>query len=151
MKSNRIVLKAIAAAVLLSTAGFAAAAGSQDVTVQASVKSVCVLNFLNNGAVVVDFSEIDPSTTGEKTQPIAVPYRCTKNAAAPTITVGGATAMTGPVGGSIAFTMDAFSTAAGAGFSADASATSTVRIPTANYVDQPAGNYSATAVLTITP
>ena len=44
MKTNRIVLKAIAAAVLASTAGLAAAGGTTNVDVTATVPGVCTFS-----------------------------------------------------------------------------------------------------------
>lgn len=143
------IAKAAAAALFTFTAAAALAAGNQQVIVDATVKSVCTLNFSNNAAITVDMGELDPSVNAAVTKPVSVPYRCTKNAAAPTVTIPAALTLTGA--GSINYTIDAFVTAAGAGFSADATATSTVRIPWANFNDQPAGAYTQTITLTMAP
>ncbi|HWI82601.1 hypothetical protein [Ramlibacter sp.] len=149
MISRRLLCAATAASLFPLVAGGAFAAGSQDVTVQAKVLSVCKLNFAAAGAVTVNMGDLNPSLTGEVTKPVSVAYRCTKDAAAPTVTIPAALTLSGP--GSINYTIDAFSTAAGAGFSADATATSTIRIPWANFADQPAGDYTQTITLTMAP
>jgi hypothetical protein len=150
MTINRIALKAIVAAVLTLSAGYAAATGSQDLNVSAKVTTIC--KFTTVGAIAVPFVDIDPSTTGAKTKAIAVPYKCTNGTAAPgiTITAGGTTLVNGTDATSITYSIGLWTTAAGAGFNAAAgSATATATIPEAQYRDATAGTYTDTVTLEI--
>ena len=146
MNTNRIVLKAIAAAVLASTAGFAAASGTQTVPVKAEVKQVCKFD---GAAADIDFGTIDPNAdTGEKTVAVSVPYKCTKGFT-PVVSKGAITALNAGGGNTMTFTVDDFTEAAGTGFSAAVNATSTARIAEAQYKNAAAGSYVGSIVLDI--
>lgn len=145
MKTNRIVLKAIAAAVLASTAGFVAAADTQTVPVNAVVKQVCKFD---GAAAAIDFGTIDPNVdTLEKTVAVSVPYKCTKGFT-PSVTQGTIVPLTSGAN-TMAFTVDAFTEVPGTGFSASVNATSTARIAEAVYKDAAAGTYVGSIVLNI--
>jgi hypothetical protein len=149
MTKHRAILKAIPAAILICTSGFAAAAATdqQDITVTATVATVC--KFTTGSAITVPFGSINPSDTGNKTQPVSVPYKCTSGTAAPGITVTGALEMVSGAN-TLAFTLGAWTTAAGTGFAGAAlNATNTVTIAEAAYQAAPAGVYSGTITLDI--
>jgi hypothetical protein len=145
MKTNRIVLKALAAAVLASTAGLVAAAGTQTVPVNAVVKQVCKFD---GAAAAIDFGTLDPNVdTGVKTAAVSVPYKCTKGFT-PTVTKGTIVPLTSGAN-TMAFTVDDFTEAAGTGFSAAVNATSTARIVETEYKDAAAGTYVGSIVVDI--
>ena len=148
MKTNRIVLNAVAAAVLASTAGFVAAADTQTVQVTASVKQVC--KFFNAPIGAIAFGAIDPNVdTGDKTATVTVPFKCTTGFT-PTITQGTIVPLKETVTNTtMAFTVDNFSVPAGTGFSAAVNATSTARISNTVYKDAVAGSYAGSIVLNI--
>lgn len=146
---NRNVLKAVAAAILTLSGGLAGATGTQDLTVTATISTIC--RFTTGSAISIPFGTIDPSTTGAKTANISVPYKCTKGTVAPgvQVTVGGTT-LTGVGGTTMAYTLSSFSTVAGLGFAAAASnATSTATIAQAVYQAAEADTYTDTVTLTI--
>lgn len=149
MNIRHIALKAVATASLAAWCGFAAAADSQTAVVTASVTAVC--KFFS-APVTIDFGAIDPSAAaGAKTAAVALPYRCTKGQAAPTVAVGTIVPLTNGAA-TMAFTLGSFTTAAGTGFSGAAlSATSTASIASAQWQDAIAGSYSGSVVLTISP
>jgi hypothetical protein len=145
MKTNRIVSKTFAAAALTLIGGYAAAADTQTIAVSASVAAVCKFS---GAAAAIDFGAIDPSSAaGDKTVPVTVPYKCTKNLT-PAVTTGAIVPLTSGAN-TMAFTLDAFGTVAGAGFSTAVNATSTARITTAVWQDAPAGNYVGSVVVDI--
>ena len=104
---NRNVLKAVAAAILTLSGGLAGATGTQDLTVTATISTIC--RFTTGSAISIPFGTIDPSTTGAKTANISVPYKCTKGTVAPgvQVTVGGTT-LTGVGGTTMAYTLSSF-------------------------------------------
>lgn len=148
MKTNRNILKAVAAAVLALTADFAAASDTQTVSVTATVSQVCKFS---GAAATIAFGTINPNTdTGEKTAAVSVPYKCTKGFA-PTITRGTIVPLTNGAE-TMAFTVDAFSaanTGTGTGFTTAVNATSTARLAEAVYKDAAAGGYTGSIVLDI--
>lgn len=152
MKTNRIVLKAVAAAVLACTAGLVAAAGSsQNMIVTASVKEVCMIeNSTTN--ITANFGVLDPSAASDITINPQVSYKCTKGLK-PTFTVTGATSMsdgaTPPttIPFTVAFPAAAVST--GTGFSGAVTATADVKVLGLDYKDKPKGPYTGTAIITI--
>jgi hypothetical protein len=149
---NHNLLKAVAAATLALTAGFASAAGTQDLNVSATVLSVCT--FTTGSAIAVTFTDIDPSTTGAKTKAISVPYKCTKGIAAPSVTVtSGGISLTGATTATtLAYSIGSWTTAVGAGFvAAAANATATATIGQADYQAAEADTYTETATISITP
>lgn len=144
MKHNRIA-KAVAATLLTCTAGFAAAADTQTVQVNAVVKQVCKFD---GAAAAIDFGTIDPNAdTGEKTVAVSVPYKCTKGFT-PAVTKGTIVPLTSGAN-TMAFTVDDFAEVAGTGFSAGVNATSTARLAEAVYKDAAAGTYVGSIVLDI--
>jgi hypothetical protein len=150
MKTNRNVLKAVAAAMLSLTAGYVGATGQQDLTVTATVSTIC--RFTTGSAITVDFGTIDPSNTGAKTQPVSVPYKCTKGTTAPAITIvsGATTMVNGTDATTLAYSLGTWTTAAGAGFAAAATnATTTATLAQADYQAATAGSYTGTATLEI--
>lgn len=145
MKTNRIVLNAVAAAVLACTAGLAAASDTQTVQVNAVVSQVCKFS---GAAAAINFGTINPNTdSGEKTVAVTVPYKCTKGFT-PSVTQGTVVPLT--LGAAtMAFTVDAFAENTGTGFSAPVNATSTARLAEAEYKDAVAGTYVGSIVLNI--
>lgn len=146
MNTNRIAINTIAAAVLAITGGGAAAADTQTIAVNAVVSGVCKFS---GAAAAIDFGTIDPSgTAGVKTAPITVPYKCT-NGLTPAVTAGTITPLTSGAN-SMAFTVDAFSTTAGTGFSGAAiNATSTASIASTVWQNAAAGTYVGSVVVNI--
>jgi hypothetical protein len=151
MKNNRNVLKAVAVAILGLTAGVAGATGSQDLTVTATISTIC--RFTTGSAIAVPFGTIDPSSTGPKNAAISVPYKCTKGTTAPGVSVTTATLeMSGTTTATnkLAFSIGTFTTATGAGFAAAAAnATATATIAEAAYQAAPADSYTQTVTLSI--
>lgn len=154
MKSNRIVLKAVAAAALASTAGFAAAVNTS-VPVTASVSSVCTVGGTQSTIVI---PAIDPSLVASApTKDGDIVYRCTKGTT-PSITFagGGTRTLTHTVDSSktISYTFSlATPGEAGKGFSAAATskvvATATISLAAAQ--DAEAGSYADAVTVTIAP
>lgn len=149
MNTHRIALKALATAALAASCGFAAAADSQTAVVTASVTSIC--KFFN-APVTIAFGAIDPSLgTGAKTAPVSLPYKCTKNQAAPAIAVGTIVPLKSGAN-TMVFTLGTFTTAAGAGFSGSPlNATATASIAQGVWQDAAAGSYTGSVVLSISP
>jgi hypothetical protein len=148
MKTNRNVLKAVAAALLTLSGGLAGATGTQDLTVTATISTIC--RFTTGAAIAIPFGTIDPSSTGAKTAAISVPYKCTKGTTAPGIQItAGGTSMAG-ASTTLAYSIGSFTTAAGAGFAAAAAnATATATITQAAYSAAEADTYTDTVTLTI--
>jgi uncharacterized protein (DUF2141 family) len=162
-------LRLLAATAAIAFSGAASAADTASLSVSATVQGVC--KFAATAATAMSITSptlafLDPSLTTDGKGTSTVSYRCTKNSS-PTLQVGtattspyNATGTNGLVNGSgasavympfsIAWT--APSANSGAGFSAAASTvTLTGTILNANYVDMPAGNYTASVPLSITP
>lgn len=147
MKSDHNVLKAIAAAVLVLSSGFAAAGGDNTVTVTAAVSSVCKFDSTTSTA---SFGTIDPSLgTGAKTAPISVPYKCT-NKLTPSVTLPtGPYVLKNAANDEMEFTVGAITAPAGKGFSTSVNATATASIAEAIWKDAAAGSYTGTVILSI--
>jgi hypothetical protein len=154
MKTNRTVLRAIAAAVLTATAGLAGAqTATQDLAVSATVQGIGKFGSApgwGSAPIAVTFDAIDPSGTGPVTKSVNVPYRCTKGLLA---TVGaaslnswqlksGAEAMT--------YSLDALGPIVSNGFSAVENLSVTARILDTDYQNAKALTYTDTVTLTIT-
>lgn len=160
MTLNRIA-KTTALVVLFSASGFASAVGdSQNIAVSGTVQAVC--KFFN-ATQTLAFGTLDPSfvapATGDVEKTATVSYKCTKNATAPTLKVGGMTA--GPVtrnmsvgGVNLPYTVTWTAPAAGAatGFSGTAKEVIlTGAVDGTAYQDLPAGAYVDTLVVDIAP
>lgn len=149
MTRNHIA-KAVAALILTSFAGIAAAGGTQDINVSATVTTVC--KFTTGAAIAMTFADIDPSGTGDKTQTVSVPYKCTKGTADGAVVLSGATTTLTKAGGAtMTYSLDAIGAlGSGNGFAAAATTFDvTGRITQANYADAEAGTYLGTVTLTI--
>lgn len=150
MKTNRNAIKALAVATLALTGGVAGATGTQTLNVSATVNTIC--RFTTGAAISVTFPAIDPSGTAAATAPISVPYKCTKGTAAPgvTVTFGGTSMTGGTTATTLAYSIGAFTTAAGNGFAAAAqNATATATIAAAAYQAAEADTYTDTVTLEI--
>ena len=147
------LIAALCASSLLGSMS-ALAADTQTVSVSASVLGTC--KFSATIAAVV-FTAIDPSTTGTKTAPLSLTYKCTKGtlASAITISAGTNTPMVGALAtpDTIPFTVGTFTAAvAGTGFSGTASSSGTIlSIAQAAYQDVKADTYTGSLVVNIAP
>lgn len=140
--------KAAAIAVLASFAGSAAAAGTQQLDVSATVLKVC--KFIPGANMPMVFADIDPSVAGGVSKWVDVPFKCTNGTADTTVTVtsGGAALSNGA--DSMAYSVAVGAIPAGAGFGAAATLVRvTGTIPAASYQDAKALTYSDTVILTI--
>jgi hypothetical protein len=145
MKTQRTLLQVAAAALLVCTAGLASAADSQTVAVNATVTGVCKFS---GSAAAIDFGTFASNdTAGVKDAAISVPYKCTKGLT-PAVTTGAIVPLTSGAN-TMAFTVDAFTTVVGTGFTAAVNATSTAHIASAVWQDAPAGTYVGSVVLNI--
>ncbi|MBT9477154.1 hypothetical protein [Polaromonas sp.] len=145
MKTISASLKALVVASLACAAGFAAAADTQTVAVNASVAAVCKFS---TAAAAIDFGAINQSAgSGNKTAPVSVPFKCTKGVT-PVITQGTIVPLTSG-SNTMAFTVPAFTIPVATGFSAAVNATSTATIAQAVWQDAPAGTYAGSIVLDI--
>jgi spore coat protein U-like protein len=149
--------KALAAILAACTCGYSAAAGSQDLTITATVQAVCSFTAATSSIAF----NIDPSAAGPQTGFTNIAYQCTKNAAAPTIGVGGTSTgtlttgrlLTGPASATMAYTLTvgAHSPATPQGFSGSSTVPITASVTQAAYQDMAAGAYSETVTLVISP
>ena len=138
---------------LASLAGFANAADTQTVTVNATVLNTCKFT---TAAQTVTFADIDPSATTDRTAPLTVSYRCTKGATPVAIVVSTVAGDTVPLtkgAETMAFTVDVFTGIVnGNGFAqAATAATSTIRILPGQFQDKTAGLYTGSFKVNITP
>jgi hypothetical protein len=161
MKTNRIVLKAIAAALATLSVGAAVAASeTANVTASITVQGICRFT---SGAAALAFGSIDPSAVAsDLTMNTAVAYKCTKDLTPSAFTQSGGTSGNLTNGtNTIGFTVNNIATGytpvAGNGFGAAVTAhtigTITVTIPQANAQNAPVGTYNNNAtpiVLTLT-
>ena len=159
MKTNRIVLKAIAAA-LLTASGVASAADTQSLAVSATVSGVC--KFFTP-ARTMNFT-IDPSSASAIAGVMtgAVEYKCTKDTAATGVTAGNGNNFSGgrrmsdggatPVFLPYSLTV-AGGTQTGTGFGAGEQKTLTVTgsVAVADFANLPAGTYTDSVTLTLAP
>jgi hypothetical protein len=147
MTHSRIA-KAVAALILVSAAGMAAAGGTQQINVSATVNTVC--KFTTGAAIAMTFAAIDPSTAGPATQSVNVPFQCTKGTADTTVTLtsGGTTLTNGT--DTMAYSISVGAVPAGAGFGAAATTVAVSgSIPATSYQNAKALTYTDTVVLTI--
>lgn len=148
MKTLSASLKALVVASLACAAGFAAAADTQTVAVNASVAAVCKFS---GTIAAINFGAIDQSVgTGTKDALVTVPFKCTKGIT-PAITQGTVVPLTNTLtpADKMAFTVPAFTIPVGTGFSAAVNATSTATIAQSVWQDAPAGTYVGSIVLNI--
>jgi spore coat protein U-like protein len=150
MKANRIVLKVIAAAVLASTAGLAAASGSTTLNVTATVSQVC--KFTAATMTDIGLGTIDPSTVAANvTGTSDITYKCTKGTT-PSVTLssGGTTLTAGANTIPYAFTLGTPDTGTGFGLGATATkVVGTAKIVLSDAQAAAAGSYSDTVTLAI--
>jgi hypothetical protein len=151
MNTNRNLLTAVAAAILVCSASFVhAGTATQNVTVSATVSGVCT--FTTGAAVALTFAAIDPSTTGSKTQTANLPFKCTAGMTTATaaVTTGGSTLTASP-GVTMAYSLTLSAVPTGAGFAAAATnIVATGTIAQAAYQPAAAGTYTDAAVVTLT-
>ena len=154
MKNNRIALKALAAALLTCSAGFAAAAGTQSLAVTANVQGICKFSA---ASTPLAFGSIDPSLTVDKVMTANVLYKCTKGTVSLGVTAtGGLTrTMVGPtatdtLGYTLAFASDT-QTGTGFGPGKDLTMVVTGTITPAQFQNVSSGAYSENVTLNITP
>lgn len=143
------IAKAAALVAIVSASSFAAAAGTQNINVSATVNTVC--KFTTGADIAMTFTAIDPSTTGDKTKTVNVPFQCTKGTADTTMVVSGAGSTTLTSGSdTMTYSIAVGTIPAGNGFgNAATNAPVTGTIPDTSYQNAPAGTYTGTAVLTI--
>lgn len=160
MKNVRTtVAKAVAATIIVSAAGFAAAAGTQNLNVTATVSGVCKFS---SAVQTLTFGTVDPSVPG----PIAgsgaaVTYKCTKGTAATGVTPDNGTNFSASrrMGNGTDFIPYSLTisggTQTGLGFAAGAGTDLALiiggSIVAADYQNVSAGAYSDTVVLTLAP
>jgi hypothetical protein len=145
MNTKNRTLKAVAAAALALSCGYAAAADTQTISATATISTIC--KFSGSAATIL-FGTINPSdAAGAKTATITVPYKCTKGVT-PSVTSGTITPLT-KGSDTMAFTVGSFTAAAGTGFTAAVNATATASIASAVWQDAPAGAYTGSVVVDI--
>lgn len=155
MKSLKIArIAAVALVAAASSSVFAAPGDTQQLVVTANVSGVCRLT----SVPAMNFT-LDPSVGTDKTATSSVVYKCTKNTAPATFTVGGvAASYTGSLSGtggtmpySIAWTAP---TTAGSGLGASVTGvtvTLTGTVLGTDYVNAAAGSYTETIDVVIAP
>jgi hypothetical protein len=155
MKNNRNVLKAVAALVLASTAGIAAAADTQDLSVSATILARCKFVV---GTPSIGLGNIDPSGTADVTATADVEYKCTNGTTPGSLapTSGGLTRSMsdgGTPAKTLAYTLEIPALSAGTGFSNGQEKTVTItgRVTPAQFNDAEAATYTETVELTISP
>jgi hypothetical protein len=150
---------ATAAAFALLASAPAKAADSVTVTVNATVTGVCKFNSGQTPVVTVQTSGgvIDPSAAGPATGNTSVLYRCT-NGTSPTFTVPATATVTCTTSGScgssaMTTTMTSAGGGAGSGMGSgqDKTLTVTGTLPASQYANSPAGDYSGTITVSVTP
>jgi hypothetical protein len=153
MKTNRNLLKAVAAAALASIAGLAAASGTTDVQVTASVPTVCTFNSVASVPVIA-LGSMDPSlvpATGVSGS-VDVTYNCTNGTAPAAISVSGGGARNLTAGANtIPYTFSLGTPGAGVGYVAAGSSkvVATATVTQAAVQAANAGSYSDTVTLSI--
>lgn len=150
MKPTRFLLKAIAAAVVASTAGLAAAGGTTTVDVTASVPNVCTFSAATMTAIAL--GSMNPSTVGAGgvSNTGNITYNCTNGLTPVVSKTGGGTTLTDGVK-TIAYTFSLGTPEAGLGYATAGSskvvATATVSQAAVQGAQQ--GSYSDTVTLSI--
>jgi hypothetical protein len=156
MKHTSFAFKAIAVVTLASIASLASAAGSNTLTVNASVTKKCTFSTATS---TLNFGAIDPSLAGpaNATQ-TSLLYKCTKGTTGVTIAPATGTLNRTLTSTTSAATMPytlviGSTAAAGKGFGAgnDLTATLDGSITAANYQNAPAETYKEVVTLNITP
>jgi spore coat protein U-like protein len=158
MIQNRVIVKAVAAAILSSAAGLAAAADSQTLAVSATIVGSC--KFMNVPAKSFG-TAIDPSTTTDDIVVVTnVTYRCTTGTPSAGITATGGLSprtlnRTIPSAATMAYTLEITgATALGTGFGtggSDLTAVVTGTLAASVFQVAPAGTYTDNVTLNITP
>jgi hypothetical protein len=141
------IAKTVAAILFASFAGIAAAGGTQDITVSATVSAVCKFP---TQTLTLTFDAIDPSSLTDATKDVTVPFKCT-NGVTPTITpssLNGGNLKSGAETLAYGFALQG-SMPAGTGFSAVVNATYRGTITQANFQNAKALTYTDTVTLTI--
>jgi len=154
MRKSMAVFIALA---VLAAGGAAWAAGSNTLTVQASVGGTCKFSTLTS---TLDFGALDPSSAANGTGSTTTNFWCTKGVSTDTISAGNGAHYTGTknamldsVSGDVipytlALTKDGLGNN-GPGFPRTLTIDGTVL--NADYIGKTAGNYSDTVTLTINP
>ena len=147
---KRLLVIASVASGLLA-AGVAPANDNINVSVTATVIGVCkffggpyTLNIANSGV------NIDPSLAGPATGSVGVTYRCS-NGTAPVFTVPANTNITDGGAGTMQATFTSVSGGNGTGMGNDLTLTINGQIVQGQYQNAPAGAYSGTINVTVTP
>ena len=154
MKTQRTLLKATAAALLVCTAGLASAADTQTLATSANVSGICKFS---TTSTPLAFGTIDPSLTVAQIVTANVLYKCTTGTASAGVTVTGGNirSMTGPTAAlTMAYTLGLTGdTQTGKGFGSgkDLTLAVTGTITAAQYQNVTAGAYTETVTLNITP
>jgi spore coat protein U-like protein len=150
MKTNRNVLKAVAAAVLASVSGLAAAAGTTTVDVNATVPNVCTFSAASMAAI--NLGALNPSTvpaigvSGTRN----ITYNCT-NGLTPNVTIqsGGTTLTDGTKTIGYSFTLGAPEAGLGYAVAGSSKVVGTATVTQAAVQGAEEGTYSDTVTLEI--
>lgn len=153
MTKRNLASRAIVAALLSSIAGLAGATDTQNLTVNATVQSIC--KFFGTGKTAA-FGSIDPSGTSNVTANATVQYKCTNGTTpgslAPT---SGGLSRTMSDGGTntLAYSLSIASVTAGTGFGSgqEKSVSVTATITPTQFQNAVAATYEEIVELTITP
>lgn len=153
MTKRNLASRAIVAALLSSIAGLAGATDTQNLTVNATVQSIC--KFFGTGKTAA-FGSIDPSGTSNVTANANVQYKCTNGTTpgslAPT---SGGLSRTMSDGGTntLAYSLSIASVTAGTGFGSgqEKSVSVTATITPTQFQNAVAATYEEIVELTITP
>ena len=154
MKTQRTLIKAIAAALLVCTAGLASAADTQTLATSANVSGICKFS---TSSTPLAFGTIDPSLLTYKVATATVLYKCTKGTASAGVAVAGGNTRFMTVSTTalaMAYTLGlSGDTQTGKGFGTgqDLTLAVTGTITAAQYQNVTAGAYTETVTLNITP
>ena len=153
MKTNRIVLKAVAAAVLAVSAGVASA-GQATATVQSTITIQSICKF--SGTVSLAFGSVDPSLVAADLTATGTPsYNCTKGVTPTSVAMSATSGNMTSGANTIAYTLNDISAAvpvAGDGFGAGTAKslpTLTATVLQADAQNAQAGSYSGSITLTL--
>jgi spore coat protein U-like protein len=149
MQANRYFLKAIAAAILVSSAGLASAAGSTTLNVTATVSAVCKFK----AATMTDIAlgTINPSTVSAAvTGTSNINYQCTKGTTpSVTLTSGGTALTAGSLSIPYSFTLGTPDAGTGFSVAGTAKVVGTASIALTDAQDAAAGAYTDLVTLSI--
>ena len=162
MNNSKVLFKSVFASMLVCAAGFATAADNQNLTVNAVVNGVCKFT---TSAQTLSFGTIDPSAVGPLSASGAtVSYKCTKDTTGAAVTFGDGLNSTGvgarqmKLGATtnvLPYTLSATGGGVtGTGFGTGSIASSLTfnsQITAANYANLPAGTYTDTVLMSISP